>query len=150
MPRQALRGGAVSGGLYRSGGGPALVVVGKAARGPAVLAHGFAGLARRGLDLPVVRATGGRRLWRCRLRALLYHLPPPRRPPAPPPPPPPPPPRPPPPPPPPPIRCCGGRASSTVSVRPSNILPFSSWIALRASSLLASSTKTDARQRTDD
>src|SRR3972149_4758981 len=133
MPRQALRGGAVSGGLYRSGGGPALVVVGKAARGPAVLAHGFAGLARRGVYLPVVRATGGRRLWRCRLRALLYHLPPPRRPPAPPPPPL--------PPPPPPIRCCGGRASSTVSVRPSNILPFSSWIALRASSLLVISTK---------
>jgi len=49
--------------------------------------------------------------------------------------------------PPPPPRCSGGRASSTLIVRPSRLLPFSSSIALRASAAEAISTNPNPRER---
>src|SRR3990172_4383775 len=135
----------LGGGLAEPVGRRAVGVVLELAGCAADLADAGAGFPARAGDAPVVLAA---LLLVCLSAApRLYHRillppPPPRRgPPRPPPPPPPPPPQ-----PPRPSRE-GGRASSTLIVRPSSVFPFSSSIALRPSALVDISTKPKPRER---
>src|SRR3990172_4336385 len=141
----------LGGGLAEPVGRRAVGVVLELAGCAADLADAAAGLPTRAGDAPVVLAA---LLLVCLSVApplshrILLPPPPPRRgPPRPPPPPPPPPPKPPKPPRP---SREGGRASSTLIVRPSSGFPFSSSIALRPSALVAISTKPKPRERPEE